>query len=178
VLGAFGGVWLNHLLRGNVVMLLFSALMLAAALSLLRSRAGGPPVASFEERYRATSWLRLGLVGLGVGFLTGFFGVGGGFLIVPALVVLLGLPMQFAVGTSLVAVSLNALWGLLGNLQLGTLDWTMTGLFALGGLAGVLVGGRFAGRVPDRTLRAAFAVVVVGLAVYTFGRSMTSLLVA
>jgi uncharacterized membrane protein YfcA len=118
------------------------------------------------------------LVGIGVGFLTGFFGVGGGFLIVPALVLVLGLPMHVAVGTSLVAISLNALWGLLGNLRFGTLDWTLTALFAVGGVVGVLTGGKLAGRLPDRTLRAAFAVLVVGLAVYTFGRSMTSLLVA
>jgi uncharacterized membrane protein YfcA len=118
------------------------------------------------------------LVGVGVGFLSGFFGVGGGFLIVPALVVLLGLPMHLAVGTSLVAISLNALWGFIGNLQLGTLDWTLTVLFAAGGLIGVLTGGKLASRLPDRGLRSAFAVVVVGLAMYTFDRSITKLLAA
>lgn len=178
VLGAFAGVWLNHQLRGAVIMLLFSVLMLAAAVTMLRRRAGGASITSFEERYTAHGWLRLVLVGLGVGFLTGFFGVGGGFLIVPALVLVLGLPMHLAVGTSLLAISLNALWGLLGNLRLGTLDWTLTVLFALGGLAGVLTGGKLSGRLPDRTLRAAFAVLVVGLAAYTFGRSVTTLLAA
>ena len=178
VLGAFAGVWLNHQLRGELIMVLFSLLMIAAAFTMLRRRAGGASMASFEERYTAAGWLRLVLVGLGVGFLTGFFGVGGGFLIVPALVVVLGLPMHLAVGTSLLAISLNALWGLIGNLRLGTLDWTLTILFALGGLVGVLSGGKLAGRLPDRTLRAAFAVLVVGLALYTFGRSVTTLLAA
>src|SRR5262249_3630313 len=133
---------------------------------------------SFEERCEALGCARLVLVGISVGFLTGFFGVGGGFLIVPALVLVLGLPMHLAVGTSLVAISLNALWGLIGNLQFGTLDLTLTALFAIGGVIGVLTGGKLAGRLPDQTLRAAFAVLVVGLAIYTFGRSMTSLLVA
>jgi uncharacterized membrane protein YfcA len=177
VLGAFAGVWLNHQLRGELIMLLFSLLMIAAAVSMLRRRSGGA-MASFEERCEALGCARLALVGIGVGFLTGFFGVGGGFLIVPALVLVLGLPMHLAVGTSLVAISLNALWGLLGNLQFGTLDLTLTALFGVGGVVGVLSGGKLAGRLPDRTLRAAFAVLVVGLAVYTFGRSMTSLLVA
>ena len=77
-------------------------------------------------------------------------GVGGGFLIVPALVLVLGLPMPLAVGTSLVAISLNALWGIIGNLQLGTLDWTLTLLFAAGGVLGVLAGGKLAGRLPYR----------------------------
>jgi uncharacterized membrane protein YfcA len=178
VLGALAGVWLNHQLRGELVMLLFSLLMIAAAVSMLRRRSSGASISSFEERCEVIGCARLVLVGIGVGFLTGFFGVGGGFLIVPALVLVLGLPMHLAVGTSLVAISLNALWGLLGNLRFGTLDWTLTVLFAVGGIVGVLAGGKLAGRMPDRTLRAAFAVLVVGLAIYTFGRSMTSMLVA
>jgi uncharacterized membrane protein YfcA len=178
VLGAFAGVWLNHQLRGELIMVLFSVLMLAAAVSMLRRRPATATGVSFEERCKAAGCVRLVLVGVGVGFLTGFFGVGGGFLIVPALVLLLGLPMHLAVGTSLVAISLNALWGLIGNLQLGTLDWTLTLLFAVGGVIGVLSGGKLAGRLPDRVLRTAFAAVVVGLAMYTFGRSMTTLLAA
>lgn len=174
VLGGFAGVSLNHQLRGDLIMLL----LLAAAVTMLRRRAGGTSKISFEERYTVRGWLRLVAVGLGVGFLTGFFGVGGGFLIVPALVLMLGLPMHLAVGTSLVAISLNALWGLLGNLRLGSLDWTLTILFALGGSVGALSGGKLSGRLPDRTLRAAFALLVVGLAMYTFGRSVTTLLAA
>jgi uncharacterized membrane protein YfcA len=176
VLAAFAGVWLNHQLRGEVILLLFSVLMLAAAFGIIRRRPAGVSLASFDERYAAAGWIRLMLVGLGVGFLTGFFGVGGGFLIVPALVVVIGLPMQLAVGTSLIAISLNALWGLIGNLRLGTLDWTLTAIFALGGIVGVLAGGKLSGRVPEGTLRAAFAVLVVGMAAYTFCRSATALL--
>ena len=177
VVGAFAGVWLNHQLRGELILVLFSLLMVAAAVSMLRRGAGGVSITSFDERYPARGWIRLVMVGLGVGFLTGFFGVGGGFLIVPALAVLIGLPMQLAVGTSLIAISLNALWGLIGNLRLGTLDWTLTALFAVGGVVGVLTGGKLSGRLPDRTLRGAFALLIVGVALYTFGRSMSALLV-
>ena len=169
-------MWLNHQLRGELILVLFSLLMLAAAYSMLRSRKAGVSATSFDERYAVAGWVRLVLVGLGVGFLTGFFGVGGGFLIVPALVVILGLPMHLAVGTSLLAIALNALWGLIGNLRFGTLDWTLTLLFAAGGVLGVLAGGKLAGRLPDRTLRVAFALLIVGVAVYTFARSLTTML--
>jgi uncharacterized membrane protein YfcA len=176
ILGAFAGVWLSHQLRGELILVLFSLLMLAAAYSMLRGSKAAVSATSFDERYPVQGWVRLVLVGLGVGFLTGFFGVGGGFLIVPALVVILGLPMHLAVGTSLLAIALNALWGLIGNLRFGTLDWTLTLLFAAGGVLGVLAGGKLAGRLPDRTLRVAFALLIVGVAVYTFARSLTTLL--
>src|SRR5579859_5579215 len=94
VLGAFAGVWLNHLVRGEILLILFSFLMVAAAFSMLRRRSRDASVSSFDERYAVGGWLRLGLVGLVVGFLTGFFGVGGGFLIVPALVLVLHLPLR------------------------------------------------------------------------------------
>jgi uncharacterized membrane protein YfcA len=143
---------------------------------MLRRPAAGVSVTSCDDRYLVGGWARLVLVGLGVGFLTGFFGVGGGFLIVPALVVILGVPMHLAVGTSLLAIALNALWGLIANLQFGTLDWPLTLVFAAGGVGGVLAGGRLAGRLPDRALRIAFALLIVGVAVYTLGRSFAALL--
>jgi uncharacterized protein len=176
VLGAFAGVWLNHQLRGELILVLFSLLMLAAAFSMVRRSEAGAEAASFDERYPIGGWVRLVLVGLGVGFLTGFFGVGGGFLIVPALVVILGLPMHLAVGTSLLAIALNAVWGLTGNLRFGTLDWTLTFLFAVGGVVGVLAGGKLAWRLPERTLRVSFAILIVGVAVYTFSHSLTAIL--
>ena len=86
------------------------------------------------------------------------------------------LPMHLAVGTSLLAIALNALWGLIGNLRFGTLDWPLTLLFATGGVIGVLAGGKLAGRLPDRTLRVAFALLIVVVALYTFGRSLATIL--
>jgi len=176
ILGAFAGVWLNHQLRGDLILLLFSIVMVTAAYSMLRRGTAGASETSFDEHYPVWGWARLGVVGLGVGFLTGFFGVGGGFLIVPALVVVLGLPMHLAVGTSLLAIALNALWGLIGNLRFGTLDWSITLLFAAGGLVGVFAGSKLAGQLPDRALRVAFALLIVAVAVYTFGRSLTTML--
>jgi len=174
LLGALAGAWLNHLTRAEVVLALFAVLMLGAAWGLVRRRADADS-GDFIERYTPLAWLRLAAVGLAIGLLTGFFGVGGGFLIVPALVVLLGLPMRLAVGTSLLAIALNALWGLLGYLHFGDLDWGLTGLFAVGGLLGVVVGGRLAGHVPERALRQALASVIVGIAAYTLLRSAAAL---
>jgi uncharacterized membrane protein YfcA len=175
VLTAVAGVWLNHHVRGDLVLLIFSLLMVLAALSMLRQHSSGQFAMSFRENYPAGAWMRLLLVGSAVGLLTGFFGIGGGFLIIPALVVVVRVPMQLAVGTSLLIIALNAAWAVIGNLQFGSLDWPLTGLFALGGAAGVFAGGKVASRLPDRALRSAFAVVVVGVAVYTFGRSATAL---
>jgi uncharacterized membrane protein YfcA len=67
-------------------------------------------------------------------------------------------------------------WALIGNLRFGTFDWTLTLLFAAGGVVGVLAGGKLAGRLPDRKVRVAFALLIVGVAVYTFSRSLTTLI--
>jgi uncharacterized protein len=175
LLGALAGTWLNHLARPELVLVLFAVLMLGAAWSLVRRRTPVPEQDSFQESYGRIEWLRLLALGLAVGLLTGFFGVGGGFLIVPALVIVLRLPMRLAVGTSLLTIALNAVWGLLGYLRLGGLDWALIGLFAASGWLGVLIGGRLAGCLPERSLRAGFAGVIVAIAAYTFVRSAVAL---
>ena len=68
------------------------------------------------------------------------------------------------------------MWGLIGNLRFGTLDWTLTFLFAVGGVVGVLAGGKLAWRLPERTLSVSFAILIVGVAVYTFSHSLTAIL--
>ena len=175
LLGAFAGVWLNRQFREEVVLLLFSILMVAAAWGMVRNDPAGDDE-YFEEHYSLGGWARLVGVGLGVGLLTGFFGVGGGFLIIPALVLVLGVPMGLAVGTSLLAIALNALWGLLGHLGFGGLDWGVTLLFVIGGVVGVILGGRVGDRLPEKGLRTAFALVIVGIALFTFAQSALALL--
>jgi uncharacterized protein len=151
-------------------------LLVVAAASLLRRGAARATDGKYEERYRPAVLLRLVVIGLGIGFVTGFFGVGGGFLIVPALATLIGLPMHLAVGTSLIAISLNALWGVIGNLGSGTLDWGLTALFGAGGAVGVLIGAGVAGRLRERALRTTFALLIVGIGVYSFFRSASTLI--
>lgn len=172
LLGAFGGVWLNHQVRGEVVLVLFALLMVGAAISLVRGQSTSEEAEQFQQTSTAAGWLKLAVVGLAVGFLTGFFGVGGGFLVVPALVLVIGLPMKFAVGTSLLVIALNALWGLLGHLRFGGLDWGVTALFIGGGLVGVVGGGKLAGLLSTTWLRRAFAGLILSVAVYTFSQSV------
>ena len=111
-------------------------------------------------------WLVTVLTGAGVGLLTGFLGVGGGFLIVPALVMLVGLSMRQAVGTSLVVIAMNSLAGFLGHLQGPPIDIQVVVIFVAAGLAGALVGTRLTRIVHPEHLRKAFAVFVIGLAIF------------
>jgi uncharacterized membrane protein YfcA len=101
------------------------------------------------------------LGGVVVGFLTGFLGVGGGFLIVPALVLLLGMDMRDAVGSSLVVIALNSASALLGHLGDGGLNWWLIGLLLAGGVPGLFLGARLARRLPAARLRQSFAVFIV-----------------
>lgn len=169
-LGAFAGTWLNRRVPGPLLLALFALVMLAAAAAMLRKRAGGATEEARED-YDARGWLTLGLSGLGTGLMTGFFGVGGGFVIVPALVLVLGLPMRAAVGTSLLIIALNSASGLVARLGSGGLDWGITLLFILGGAAGVALGVRLAGRLPQRRLTQAFATLIVLVAAYVLFRS-------
>ncbi len=104
--------------------------------------------------------------GAGVGLLTGVLGVGGGFLIVPALVMLVGLPMRQAIGTSLVVIAANSAAGLLGHLDSGMFDLPLTLIFVAAGLAGTLLGARLAHRLPADRLRQTFALFVIALALF------------
>lgn len=169
VTGAFLGAWLGHFLPGKQILFLFALLMIVAALGMLRRRE--PQTIAGEQRaFRDVSgvseWLKVLLAGLIVGMLTGFFGVGGGFVIVPALVVVLGMPMHLAVGTSLLIIAINSGAGLLAHLQYGGIDIATTLLFALGGLLGALLGATLAGKVREARLRQIFAYGMVAVALY------------
>ena len=107
------------------------------------------------------------ITAVGVGLVTGFFGVGGGFLIVPALVLVLKLPMPIAIGTSLPVIAINSGTALAGHLAAGrTVDVPLTVLFTAGAIAGALAGGAFSTRLPPAALARAFALVVLALAGY------------
>lgn len=95
--------------------------------------------------------------------MTGFFGVGGGFLIVPALVLVLGLRMREAVGSSPVVIAINAAAGLLAHLRYGGLDLSTSSLFAAGGALGALAGALGSGRLDERRLQRGFAVFVAAV---------------
>ncbi len=104
--------------------------------------------------------------GAGVGLLTGLLGVGGGFLIVPALVMLVGLPIQQAVGTSLIVITMNSLAGFLGHLNSLAIDYTTIAIFVAAGLIGTLLGAQLAKRVHPQQVRQLFAGFVILLAMF------------
>jgi len=168
ILGAFAGSWLNHLAPERLVLLGFALLMLAAATAMarlrLRERLAGSAGAHLSPRVM--------LAGLSVGVLTGFFGVGGGFLIVPALVLVLGLPMREAVGTSLLIIAINSAAALAGHLRFGGIDPGVTLLFIIGGAAGSILGSRLAGHVDERRLRQGFAALTLLVAAYILAHTL------
>jgi uncharacterized membrane protein YfcA len=111
-----------------------------------------------------------------VGLLTGFFGVGGGFVIVPALVLALGFDMPAAVGTSLLVIAVNSAAALAARLggRL-SLDWPLLAVFTASALAGVLAGNRVASRVDASRLTAAFTILLIVVAAYSLARSLPRL---
>ena len=138
---------------------------------------GEATVVSFRPlRCHCPQALKVLVTATAVGLLTGFFGVGGGFAVVPALVLSLGFSMPVAVGTSLLVISVNSASALVARLGSGIeLDWTLLATFTGAAILGSLLGGRVASRVRPVTLTRAFTVLLVAVAVYTAVRSVPQL---
>jgi uncharacterized protein len=171
--GALAGTVLNRLASPDTILFLFSFVLLAAAYAMLRRSDDPHPEPPLRP---SESWLRALPAGAGVGLLTGFFGVGGGFLIVPLLVLLFGLTMKTAVGTSLLVIALTSAAALTAHLATGAFDWAIAGAFTAGGVIGALAGSRVSARVPAARLREAFALLVIALAGALLARDATSIL--
>ncbi len=178
----FGGIGMVTAYLAAGLSKLFSPALLLVAFALLMFFIGGLMILRRERssqgqepRSAHTNTLLTLAGGAGVGLLTGVLGVGGGFLIVPALVMLVGLPMNQAVGTSLVIIAANSAAGLLGHLAGNPLDITLTLVFVSAGLAGTFVGARLASRIPATRLRQAFALFVIVLAVFLLNDNLPKL---
>ena len=160
--GAMGGVRLGRLVPAPWLMTAFAVIAVAAGLTLVSPRGLRPTPGTRP---------RPGLVApaaLGVGFLTGLLGVGGGFIIVPALALVVGLPMARAVGTSLAVIALNCAAGLaIAAPDLSTDQLYGTAVFAALALVGTLLGARTASRAHPEVLRRVFGMLVLGVGVYT-----------
>ncbi len=154
----------------TALMAAFGVLMLVVGATMLLRRAAE------REAGKPRGLPATLLAGAGVGALTGFLGVGGGFLSVPALVMLVGLPMRAAVGTSLLVIAMNSLSGLLGHLGDGALDIGVVVTFAVAGLLGAFAGARVAQVVSPLRLRQLFAGFVLLLGVYVLFDNLSKLL--
>jgi len=159
---AFAGAAVNRLLEPRLVLAGFALLMIAAGIRMLTSTdTVGGDCALPEGGVNWRGCLPKSIAaGLAVGFLTGLFGVGGGFLIIPAFVLLLGLPMGSAVATSLAVIVINSAAGFVAHLGEAHLDPGLTLAFAAAAMIGSLLAGRLAHRVPTPKLQRWFAYLV------------------
>lgn len=182
IAAGFAGTAVNQLLDPDVLLLSFAVVIVVAAVGMLASSRGAePPTQEAGAAQAARRWTpgRIGRItgaGLLVGFVTGLFGVGGGFVVVPALTLALGLPMPQAVATSLVVISINSAGALLARVGTAHFDWAVITPFTLAAVAGSLGGKVVADRLSGTALTRAFAVLLIAVAVYTATSSLVSLL--
>ncbi|MBX3184284.1 MAG: sulfite exporter TauE/SafE family protein [Polyangiaceae bacterium] len=160
MVGAYGGGRVAAYLPGTVILALFGVMLLATALAMLvrRERSEGS-----REPHRRSAWW-IPVEGLVVGAVTGLVGAGGGFLVVPALIVLGGLGVKEAIGTSLLVITLKSAAGAVGYLGHVEMDWAVALGFSSAAVVGLVIGARLAERLPAQVLTRGFGgfVLLVG----------------
>lgn len=146
--------------KALLIMLVFAVLMLAASFSMIKTKkessTGGLNISNTSK------YILIGVEGLVVGAITGFVGAGGGFLIIPALVILVGMPMKIAIGTSLFIIAAKSLIGFIGDLQnQAQIDWSL--LLSVFGIAtvGLFLGISVSKKIPEKTLKKGFGYFVL-----------------
>lgn len=186
------GTVVNHVLDQSVLLLTFAVLMVVVAASLLAAtwrRAntaeqeaadpprdhGGATTLTVVRSTSVRSATEVVVAGLGVGFLTGLLGVGGGFLIVPALVLAMRMTMPTAIGTSLLVIAVNSVASLGARVLDLHVDWAVVGPFTLTAILATIVGKRVADRFSGDTLTRAFALLLTVVAVFVGIQSITAL---
>jgi uncharacterized membrane protein YfcA len=175
MVGTYLGAWIAQFVSGLLQLALFAVVMLLAAVMMLRPGPAAPP--GDGERHV----FKIAADGLAVGVLTGFVGVGGGFLIVPALALLGGLDMRRAVATSLVIIALKSYSGFYKYLHVLeaehlALDWRVLGLVTAAGIIGTVAGNRMARRLDQATLKRVFGIFLVVMAAYILWQTVPALI--
>lgn len=171
IAGAAGGAALGKAVDGKQLLFLFGVVMVAVAVAMLTPRAAA--AGRSDVHLTPAIGVRLAGTGILVGLLSGFFGIGGGFLIVPALMLGAGMAVINAVGTSLFSVGAFGLTTAVSYAVAGMVDWTIAGFFILGGVLGGLAGAALAGRLSKQRgmLTRIFAVAVLIVAAFILWRS-------
>lgn len=165
MLGSFGGARLARHTSGQAQLVLLAVVMLGAAITMYRSTPAAADDVAIPALAPSRAALALMLyVGLAVGVLTGLVGVGGGFLIVPALVVFGRVPMKQAIGTSLLVIAMNSASAFAGYLGTVAIPWSFVTVFTALAVAGILVGTRLVRHVSAAALKRAFALFLLVMA--------------
>lgn len=171
--GAVVGSYVAHALPGRVLLLGFALVMLATSIAMMRGRGGD------AEGTGHISVVKVLVIGLAVGCLSGIIGAGGGFLIVPALTLAGGLGMRYAIGTSLLVITMQSAAGFAGHLVNHTpIPWTLVLVVTAASVVGSLVGARLARKVSPAKLRAGFAWLVLAMAIFMLAKELPLLVAA
>jgi uncharacterized membrane protein YfcA len=166
--GAYAGGLVAQFIPGTVLLIGFALIMIAAAVAMLRGRRNDHA----GEIPRSLPVFKIVLEGLVVGLVTGLVGAGGGFLVVPALALLGGLPMPVAVGTSLVVIAMKSFAGLAGYLSSVHIDWRIAAAVTAAALVGGLIGARLTAMVNPDALRKAFGWFVLAMSSVILGQEI------
>jgi hypothetical protein len=169
MLGAFLAGKIAKLIPAGVLLVLFAIMMVITAVAMLRGRKSG------DETERPMKVPMVILEGLAVGAVTGLVGAGGGFLVVPALVLLGGLPMSVAVGTSLLVLAMKSFAGFAGHASSVPVDWTLLLEVSAAALVGSFAGAFLAGRIAQDKLRRAFGWFVIVMGVFMLAQEVPPL---
>jgi uncharacterized membrane protein YfcA len=153
MVGAYAGGLLSRFIPGSVLLLGFAAMMIATAVAMLRGRR---TKSTAQDGVTSMPIAKILLDGAIVGLVTGLVGAGGGFLVVPALALLGGLPMPVAVGTSLIVIAMKSFAGLGGYLSTVQIDWRLATMVTGAAVVGSLLGGRLTSLIDPDTLRKGF----------------------
>jgi hypothetical protein len=173
IVGALAGSTAGKAFDGQKLLFLFALLMIAVGILMLRDRRNAGVEGAQCSRENAVNVLGYGL---GTGLFSGFFGIGGGFLIVPGLVASTRMPMINAVGASLVAVAAFGMTTALNYAFSGLVNWPLAGIFIAGGIAGGVAGAALARRLSGTgTLTSVFALLIFLVAAYTLWKSASAL---
>lgn len=171
--GAFAGSTAGKAIDGEKLLFLFALVMIGVGAMMLRhrGRAGDPAVVLGRDNAP-----KLVGYGLGTGLFSGFFGIGGGFLVVPGLVAATGMPMLYAVGSSLVAVTAFGLTTAANYAFSGLIDWGLASVFIVGGVAGGFFGESVASRLAQQQARltTVFAMLIFAVAGYMLWNSVAA----
>jgi uncharacterized protein len=175
MVGAFVTARLSHHVPAQVQLGLFTVFALSAAALMLRDslREKGSETAPTRVARGFSPWLAV--QGTGVGVLTSLIGAGGGFIIVPALTLLAGLPVRMAVGSSLLIIAMNALTGFAGYVGQVAIDWRLVGTFTGVAAVGAIAGTRLMPHVPQRRIKQGFAVMILVLGAFVVLRTLAGM---